>query len=76
VFIVADNIAAADGAMAVVVAPVFVVCAAVALPLLKCSHHHHYHHHRHLHNLKDGYNFMLNSLKFVLIILALYVNFP
>jgi hypothetical protein len=54
-----------------------VVCAAVALMLLKCSHHHyHHHHHLHLHNLKDGYNSMLKSLNFVLIILALYMNFP
>jgi hypothetical protein len=56
-------------AVVVVVAPIFVVCAAVALPLLKCSHHH-----QHLRNLKDGYNSILNYLNFFPIILALYVN--
>jgi hypothetical protein len=53
-----------------VFAPAFVVCAVVALQLLKYSHHH-----QHLHNLKYGYNSMLNPLNFVVIILALYVNF-
>jgi len=79
VFVVADVVIAAVGTMfVVVVSLVFfvVVCSAVALPLLKCSHHHyHHHHHQHLHKLKDGYNSLLNSLNFVLIILAPYVNF-
>ena len=80
-FVVADVVIAAAGAMFVVIDLVFVVvCSAIALPLLKCSHHHyhhhHHHHHQYLHNLKDGYNSMLNSLNFVPIILALYVNFP
>jgi len=79
VFVVAYVLIAAAGAMfvfVVVVALVFVVvCSAVSLPLLKCSHHRHHHHHQHLHNLKDGYNSVLNSPNFVLIILAPYVNF-
>lgn len=73
-FVVADVVIAA-GAMFVVVVFV-VISAAVALLLLKCSHHYHnHHHHQNLHNLKDGYNSMLKSLNFVLVVLALYVNF-
>lgn len=77
-FVVADVLIAAAGAMfvfVVVVALVFVVvCSALSLPLLKCPPPHH-HHHQDLHNLKDGYNSMLNSLNFVPIILAPYVSF-